>query len=328
MLAHGDTTGAIDLLEHSNLDQHPDPRAYILLGQVWRERGTIDGRLRSQHVLEDARSRFPRDVAVLIELGRTYFAQRFFPDAVGTLQHALEIDPKRCDARYLIGLYHYRNWKRLNSYKDDLDVARRNLRTAWSCDPANIEAAKLYLYARYALADTSAREANEMAARYPKEACFQFYRGALAYDAKQYDTCGRYFERGLALLPASDREVYEDLSSVLPVNSANRYLETPRDAREVLRRGYWVAGDPDPTTAVTSASSSTSTAYSSPTCSSPTTGRGGGVGAATAARPSSSSAHRSRSSMGWGRHPATDTRRRGRTIGAVSSASSCSWTNS
>jgi len=123
MLAQGDTTGAIDLLEHSNLDQHSDARAYILLGKTWRERGTIDGRLRSQRVLEEGRTHFPRDIDLMLELGRTYFAQRFFPDAVGTLQHALDVDPKRCDARYLIGLYHYRNWKRLNSYTDDLDIA-------------------------------------------------------------------------------------------------------------------------------------------------------------------------------------------------------------
>ncbi|HKW13773.1 MAG TPA: GWxTD domain-containing protein [Candidatus Krumholzibacteria bacterium] len=250
LLAAADTSGAIDVLEHSNLDQHADPGAYILLGQVWRDRGTIDGRLRSQHVLEEARSHFPRNVDVLIELGRTYFAQRFFPDAVGTLQRALDIDPKRCDARFLVGLYHYHNWKRLNSYSDDLEVARRQLRTAWTCDPSNMEAAKLYLYARYALADTSAREADQILARFPREASFQLYRGALAYDAKQYDLCGRFFERGLALLPPAEREVYDDLSSVLPVNSANRYLESTRDVREILRRGYWVANDPDPTTEV------------------------------------------------------------------------------
>jgi GWxTD domain-containing protein len=113
-----------------------------------------------------------------------------------------------------------------------------------------VEAAKLYLYARYVLADTSAREADQILARYPQQACFYLYRGALAYDAKQFDLCGRCFEHGLSLLPPSEREVYEDLAPVLPVNSANRYLESTRDVREVLRRGYWVANDPDPTTEV------------------------------------------------------------------------------
>ena len=250
MLAQGDTTGAIDLLEHSNLDQHSDARAYILLGKTWRERGTIDGRLRSQRVLEEGRTHFPRDIDLMLELGRTYFAQRFFPDAVGTLQHALDVDPKRCDARYLIGLYHYRNWKRLNSYTDDLDIARRQLRTAWNCDPANMEAAKLYLYARYSLADTSAREADQILAQFPREACFYLYRGTLAYDAKQYDLCGRYYERGLSLLPKADRDIYDDLATVLPAKSGTTFHEATRDERDVLRRGYWVASDPDPTTAV------------------------------------------------------------------------------
>jgi GWxTD domain-containing protein len=250
LLAQADTSGAIDVLEHSNLDQHADPSAYILLGEIWRDRGTIDGRLRSQHVLEEGRSHFPQSADVLIELGRTYFAQRFFPDAVGSLQRALDIDPKRCDARFLVGLYHYRNWKRLNTYRDDLEVARRQLRTAWNCDPSNMEAARLYLYARYALADTSAREADQVLARFPNEASFQLYRGALAYDAGQYDLCGRCFQRGLSLLPPAERAVYDDLASILPVNSANKYLDATRDVREILRRGYWVANDPDPTTEV------------------------------------------------------------------------------
>jgi len=250
MLARGDTTGAIDLLEHSHLDQQPDPRAAILLGEVWREKGTIDGRLRSQHVLEEARARFPRDPDVLVELGRTYFAQRFFPDAMGCLERALAVDPKRCDARFLVGLYHYRNWKRSNSYTDDLSVARRQLRTAWNCDPHNVEAARLYLYARYALADTSAREADQMIARYPNEASFRLYRGALAFDAKQYELCGRCFERGLAMLPQDERDAYDDLTSVLPVTLAGRIEDGSRDRREAQRRAYWLAADPDPTTAV------------------------------------------------------------------------------
>jgi GWxTD domain-containing protein len=248
MLARADTTGAIDLLEHSHLDDHKDPRAALLLGRLFREMGTIDSRLRSQHVLENTRLRFPNDPDVLLELGRTYFAQRFFPDAIGTLQHALKIDPKRCDARFLVGLYHYRNWKRLNSYKDDLDASRRNLRAAWKCDPKNVDAARLYLYACYALADTSTREADEMIALFPTEGCFRLYRGALAYDAGQYELCGRYFYSGLSLLSPEDRAAYEDLTKVLPANFVGRFRDIGRDARDVFRRGYWVAEDPDPTT--------------------------------------------------------------------------------
>ncbi len=250
MLARGDTAAAIDLLEHSHLDDQDGPDAHLMLGRLWRERGTIDGRLRSQHVLEAARARFPEDADVLIELGRTYFAQRFFPDAIGCLQHALEVDPKRCEARFLIGLYYYRNWKRMNQYTDDLDASRRHLREAWQCAPDNAEAARLYLYARYALADTSAREADEMLARYPNEAAFHLYRGALAYDARQYDLGARHFNRGLALLPPAERAVYEDLSSVLPVNALGTYREIGRDARDMFRRGYWLSEDPDPTTLV------------------------------------------------------------------------------
>lgn len=247
MLARADTAAAIDLLEHSHLDDHDDPGASILLGRIFRDLGTIDSRLRSQRVLENARLRFPDDSDLLVELGRTYFAQRFFPDAIGCLHRALDIEPKRCDARYLIGLYHYRNWKRLNTYTDDLAEARTHLRSAWQCDPANVDAARLYLYARYALADTSAREADQMLARFPREACFYLYRGALAYDARQYELCGRHFTRGLALLPPEERAAYDDLTRVLAINVVGTYRDIGRDARDVFRRGYWIAEDPDPT---------------------------------------------------------------------------------
>jgi GWxTD domain-containing protein len=37
---------------------------------------------------------------------------------------------------------------------------------------------------------------------------------------------------------------------ILPVTAHDTYLETPRDARAVVRRAYWVDADPDPTTLV------------------------------------------------------------------------------
>jgi len=250
MLARADTSGAIDLLEHSHLDDHDNANAAVLLGRIWRELGTIDSRLRSQRVLEDARLKFPHDPDVLVELGRTYFAQRFFPDAIRCLQSALDIDPQRCEARYLIGLYYFRNWKRLNEYTDDLDTSRFHLRAAFKCDPGNIDAVRRYLYAGYALGDTSSRETDQILAKYPDDPCLHLYRGVLAYDAGQYDLCARQFDTGLSLLTPDRRMVYDDLSRVLPINVVNKYRNAGEATREIFRRAYWVSSDPDPTTAV------------------------------------------------------------------------------
>ena len=250
LLARADTTAAIRVLEHSHLDDHTDARASVLLGTLYRKQGTIAGRLRSQRVLENARLRFPRDPDVCMELGRTYFAQRFFPASVACFERTLQLDPGRCGASYMIGLYHYRNWKRVNDFHDNLVRAKNWLRDAWTCDDRNADAALLYLYARYVLHDASVREADLFLSRFSDRPEFHLYRGVLAYDDERYENCARYFERGLDLLSSDDRAMYDNLASVLPITEFDRYLETSPERVRALRRGYWLTADPDPTSIV------------------------------------------------------------------------------
>ncbi len=249
LLAAGDTTAAVRWLEHSYHDG-PDASAYTLLGRLYRESGSIRGRLRSQRVLEEARARFPDDVDVRMELGRTYFAQRFFPDAIKCFRAVLERDPGRCDARYMIGLYHYENWKRMNEYTDDLRDARQALGEVTRCDPQNADAAFKYLVARYAQEDTSLAESSRILSRFPGDARFWLYRGTLEFDARRFADCAADYERGLDLLDAPTREVYGDLERVLSFRERDRVEAIPVDRRDVATRAYWVHADPDPTTPI------------------------------------------------------------------------------
>jgi GWxTD domain-containing protein len=249
-LAAGDTLAAIHFLERSRLDDHRDAGAAVLLGRLWRERATIGGRLRSQRVLEHARTRFPRDTRVAMELGRTYYAQRFFPDAVACFERALELDPSLCDARYMIGLYHFQNWKRMNEYNDDLAAAQRHLRSVLSCDPDNADAAVRYLVASHALGDDVTGRADELIERFPERPELHLCRGVLAYENGDYALCEQHFARALALLPDDERAPYGNLRSVLPLADGDRYLASPPAVRSTLSRGYWLAADPDPTTEI------------------------------------------------------------------------------
>ncbi|HXV13851.1 MAG TPA: tetratricopeptide repeat protein, partial [Candidatus Krumholzibacteria bacterium] len=96
-LTSGDAASATAVLETGGARDAVDPAAACLLGRLYRERGTIQGRLLSQGVLETARARHPDDLDVVLELAKTNFAQGFYPDAVRALRKVLAQDPARCD---------------------------------------------------------------------------------------------------------------------------------------------------------------------------------------------------------------------------------------
>jgi GWxTD domain-containing protein len=249
-LARGDTLAAIRLLEHSHLADQTDPRAHVMLGRLWRERGTIEARLRSQRVLEAARARWGRDATVLLELGRTYFAQGFYPDGLTCFRAVLAQNPKNCDARFMVGLYYYLNWKRMNKFIDDLAAARRELRAVVECDPGNADAALMVLYANYTLGDTSSAECDRQLARHPDRFELYMFRGLLDFDAGRYPECAARFGRGLDVAGPAEREAFATLAPVLPAGERDRYDGALVGARATMQRGYWLGADPDPTTPV------------------------------------------------------------------------------
>lgn len=249
-LADGDAASAASALEAGGARDAFDPVAACLLGRLYRERGTIHGRLLSQGVLETARSRHPDDLDVVMELAKTNFAQGFYPDAVRSLRKVLERDPSRCDARTLLGLYHYQNWKRMNEYRDDLAVARREFRAACACDPANAEIALRMSIAGYALGERIADECDSLVARFPARPEFRLLRGSLAFEAARYEECARDYADAFALMDDTTRAVYASLTHVLGAHDDVRYRDATAQVRDDFQRGLWLVADPDPTTAV------------------------------------------------------------------------------
>jgi len=249
-LQRGDTTGAIESLEHSNLAGYGDPAPFLMIGSLYRSRGTIDGRLRAQRHLERALQLYPRDPRVLMELGRTYYDQTFYPDAVRCIRAALALDPDLCDAHHLLGVYYYDKWKRMNEYLDDLDTARVELGLAVGCDSSDADAALRYAYSLYALgrADSAAAACEAALRRFPGRAEFHLLRGALAYDDERFDDAAVDFERGLDLLDDDTRAAYEDIEPFLPPVERSSYAASPPEERATYDRSYWVDADADPTT--------------------------------------------------------------------------------
>src|SRR5262245_7031273 len=248
-LAAGDTATAVHILEKSGAQHGDDADAARLLGHLYRERGTIQGRLLSQGTLERATAHHPDDLELDVELATTYFEQGFYPDAVRALRGILARDPERCDARKLLGLYHYRNWKRMNEYGYDLADARRELREALECAPDDADAALRYVIAGYALGDSVERECDGFIARFPDRPEFLLMRGTVAFDRKHYDACAADYSAGLQRMDAATLAVYtSSLTHVLGAIDDERYQHSTEPTQDDFRRGLWLIADPDPTT--------------------------------------------------------------------------------
>lgn len=227
-----------------------DAQQAVLLGRRYRDRDTIRDRLLSQRVLETARAHHPDDFEVKMDLAKTYFAQGFYPDAVRIFRDVLAQDPHRCDARTLLGLYHYQNWKRMNEYTNDLDAARRELRAAVACDSSNADVAFRYLVAGYARGDRIGAECDCFVARFPAHPEFRFMRGTVAFEARRFESCAQDYAQALDLLDDTTRAVYESLTHVLAADDDARYRDATDAVRADFQRGLWLVSDPDPTTPV------------------------------------------------------------------------------
>jgi len=239
-------------MERINLRKNNSPELYALLGRLYRELGTINGRLQSQRLLEDALRRFPNDPGLLTELGKTYFSQTFYPDAIRTFNQALELDPGLCVAHEFIGLYYFNNWRRLSQYEDDLLAARRHFHAAVQCDSTERRSAILMASSLYALGRSEeAKEFTNIALlRFPDVPDFYMLNGAIAYDDGLFDEAHEQFQRGLAQMDVDLARDYADLFDLLSYGERFLYEDSLDPKRVVAERSYWIDHDPDPTTAI------------------------------------------------------------------------------
>jgi tetratricopeptide (TPR) repeat protein len=181
--ARGDTAAAIANLERIDLEDADDPALFMLLGRLYRDRGTIRDRLKSQELLERAAQLYPEHPGVFVELGNTYFSRTFYPDAVRGYKHALEYNPGLCEAKYKLGVSYYEHWKlRVNAYWDDCADGRAWLKSSLRCDSTNVDAAVRYVNAAYALdmTDEAAAACTTFATRFPRTPEFHLLLGTIA----------------------------------------------------------------------------------------------------------------------------------------------------
>ncbi len=249
-LSQGDTASAQRILELTDWRKSEDPELPLLLGRLHRQSGTIRGRLRSQRVLEHAKSQFPNDARIMIELGKTYYAQTFYPDAERCFLAALASDSTACEASFLLGLNHYRKWKRNQQFQDELRQAAGYLKDGSECAPSLLDRAIKHAIARYALQDTSlaARICENIVHRDSTAEHAHMLLGVIAFENGRFEQSSRAFHRGLSLLTDEEKEPYLDVSILLPLEERGRYENASIEEQERFRRRFWIERDPDPTT--------------------------------------------------------------------------------
>jgi len=93
----GSTTGAKEVLEKALALKPGLPRANFFFARVLKEEGQYD---QAASALKSALTQFPRDRVVHNELGRVYFLQRRYADAIQEFQQTLAIDPEDLQANY------------------------------------------------------------------------------------------------------------------------------------------------------------------------------------------------------------------------------------
>lgn len=93
----GDTAGAQAMLQQALRLEPALAKAHYFYGQTLKVLGRYDDALNH---LRAAEAKFPRDRAVLNEIGRVLFLQRRYDESIAALRRVLAVDPEDLQAHY------------------------------------------------------------------------------------------------------------------------------------------------------------------------------------------------------------------------------------
>jgi tetratricopeptide (TPR) repeat protein len=163
------------------------------------------------------------------ELGRLYQSYQFLDAAEGSYRKALELEPRRFEWLYLLGVLRHR--------RQDLDPARAVLEEARRERPRDVPTllrlGEVLLLLRQP--EGAAELATLVLELEPELAAPHFLAGRAAAQEKKWEEAVAHFRRALALEPEADRIHY-------PLAMALQQVDRTEEAREHLR----MAGDIDP----------------------------------------------------------------------------------
>ncbi|MFQ5511695.1 MAG: tetratricopeptide repeat protein [Candidatus Krumholzibacteriia bacterium] len=251
-VARGDTSRAVQLLRGVVRSATAPPERYVQMGQLYRSRNTIVDRLRAQDTLERGLRLFPEHSGILMELGKTYYLQTFFPDAERCFRRVIEKHPGHCEAHYYLGLNWFRKWRHIQVYREYIEAARSHLRRTAECDSTNRDALYKVAFSNYVLGDSAAaiRSCETMMVRYGDAPEASFLRGAIAFEHGEFEKSAGWFNTALRLLSGEQREAFADIGLLLGKEQQAEYELATQPKRSSMQRVFWAEHNPDPTAPV------------------------------------------------------------------------------
>jgi GWxTD domain-containing protein len=248
-LGEGNPEEAVALLEAA---VRLDPRlgeAHALLGDLYLERGTIEGRRLSVTAWERAVELAPDRKEYHLGLATARHRQGFWRYGRAAAERALEIDPDYWEAHAELG----RAWedKALESLSPgNWEEAAEAYARATSVRP---DGPGLQLRLARALlvlgrGDEALPAAAEAARLDPDQAEAHLTLGAALMDAERFDDAERSFERGVALLPPEEAGPFVDPAWAMTPEEHDAWLASAPTERDRILHRVWAGLDPTPAT--------------------------------------------------------------------------------
>jgi GWxTD domain-containing protein len=229
-----------------------DPELFRRLSVCLRAVGTPDARLRSMRAIEKAIELDPADPVYRVEKGLTLYARQFIPDALSSLQRAVELDPGCFQAWYHMGRIHKDLYLRDMTSEKDLAEAIRSYEKANAIDgrhAGTLLDLGILLYLKGRLAASSDR-ASAGIRYHPDDHRFWMLSASVALERKRFSQAQARFDSALARMDGPFRETCEDVSILLTAGERERYANLDGRNRTEFNRKFWVRNDPTPSTPI------------------------------------------------------------------------------
>ena len=248
--SHDCASDTIKALESALLERGADPEIYRRLAVCYRAAGTPGSRLRSMQAIDMAIELDPDNPLFHVEKGLTLYAGQFTGSAIMSLDRAIRIDPGCFQAWYQKGRIEKDLYLRDMCSERHLEDAIRFFSRADDICGDHDETLfwiGLLQYLRGRL-DISASYALRGEELYPASFRYRMLSSCVALESMRFEDASEGFELALALMDGNTRDMYEDVSMLLPDIEIDRYIHLDGRNWYEFNRKFWVMNDPTPAT--------------------------------------------------------------------------------
>jgi len=240
----------IRALESAMLDSGSDPEILRRMAVCYRAIGTPGSRLKSMEAIDRAIALDPGNASYHVERALTLYARQFTGSAMRSLDRAIEIDPGCFQAWYQKGRIEKDLYLRDMCSEGHLDDAIRSLGRANDIRGDHEETLFYlgllqYLKGRLGIC---AGYADTGAGQHPDSYRFRLLSACVELERKNFTAAAGEFDFAISLMDSNAREIYEDVSMLLPATETDLYINLDSRNRDEFNRKFWTLNDPTPAT--------------------------------------------------------------------------------